>query len=313
MGVPQPYTRSPRVTRAGMSYAENRKTVEDFVPGFRSTDGEMRVEHIISVYKETHRLVDNWPYYIDGYGIFVESDGKKTYVKDIVASEEYPESAEALVLEKLENWAKTNETGVAFWISPSYPGKYPVSKIIIHKIAYEFGSMRKIVLSSAILFDSDHSKILDLIQKNFPETSRHTLLETLRSELIVEHDLFDINKLITDLKKLDVNILNTKNNMSREDLYIHASYISSLVAGGASGRLVAYEMQRLGLLGQFSISCPPKTLNMQGVSFSEFAGIGIDLREEANLWHQGICRMCGTKTWVGGCDICEPCVRENFS
>lgn len=296
-----------------MSYAENRKTVEDFVPGFRSTDGEMRVEHIVSVYKETHRLTDNWPYYVDDGGIFVESDGKKTYIKDIVSSHGYPEAAESEVLKKLEDWSTANETGVAVWISPPYPGKYPCSKIIIHKIVYEFGSLRKTVLSSAILFDSDNYKIMNLLKRNFPEASEYPDLESFRSSLFVRPESFDIASLLTGLKKLDINILPENISMDREELYLHATYISSLIASGAGGRMVAYEMQRLGLLGQFSISCPAKTLSQQGISFSEFAGIGIDLREERNLWHQGVCVMCGTKTWVGGCDICDPCVRENFS
>ncbi len=294
-----------------MSYAENRKTVEDFVPGLKSTESKMRLEHIVSVYKETHRLADNWPYYIDDAGIYVETKGSKVYVKDIVKGSSYPESAEKKVLEDVEAWAQKNESGISVWISPDYQGKYPCSKIIFHQISYEFGSLRKIIQSSAILFDSNEAQTLNFLHQNFPHTTSLDKLEQYRSVLITSPVDIDINKILVNLKALDKNTLPETETLSTQEIYKRAAYISFLVESGQNGRFIAYEMQRLNLLGQFSISCPSSSITLGTLSFSEISSQTSELLDRS--WHVGTCRVCGQVALVGGCDICDPCVKQYFS
>lgn len=114
-----------------MSTEQNLQTVQNFTDnGWRETSHARRIEEIISTHNETHRLPDNWAYFTDEDGLYVTSKdekekNQKIYVTDVIQKTGYPESIEAEVLNKLDDWSKNSESGTAVWISPPYPGKYP--------------------------------------------------------------------------------------------------------------------------------------------------------------------------------------------
>ena len=159
-----------------MKDERNLQTVENFVPAWKKTPNQLRIEGIISTYKETHRLTDNWPYYADDSGIFIrlikenQKDPEKIYVRNLIKKDGFPEDAEAEILDQLESWVSKNTEGSAVWLSPPFPGKYPCSKIIFHQVAYEYGTLDKVILNSAVLFDADKKDILELVHKHFPQT-----------------------------------------------------------------------------------------------------------------------------------------------
>lgn len=54
------------------------------------------------------------------------------------------------------------------------------------------------------------------------------------------------------------------------------------------------------------------TLDNSAAQFGTPKGSSIE-SEENGPWKFGTCRSCGDYEWVGGCDICVPCVKEKFS
>jgi hypothetical protein len=300
----------PQSSRAGMSLKENLQTAKNFVDnGWRNAERTRIVEEIISTSNETHRQADTWNYNVDEDGLFIISGGRKVYIKDVVKRSGSPERQEFETLEKLESWAKDSESGTVAWISPPYPGKYPCSKLMLHQISYEFGTLQKTIRSVAILFDSSETATLNALKRLFPDTKEFSNLEDLRSFLIkVPHEI-STELIANEIKKLDKNVLR-KQHLSQKDLVERASYISELIVGGANSRFVSYEMQRLGLLGQFSISCPSSSSNSTNLlSVSETLVSSLELKSD---WHIGTCRICNLVTWVGGCSICHGCVMAYF-
>jgi hypothetical protein len=291
----------------------NVRTIEGFVPIWQSTQDQQRTtDEIISVFKETHRLVDEWPYYSDREGIFIKlrNEGQerpdRVYIKDIICKKGYPERAEADVLTQLERWILETDEGWVIWVSPPYPGKYPCTKIIIHQIAYEPKTLEKVILNSAIVFDASEKDTLGLLRRLFPQTEDISGLEELRSVLILPESDFDPDLLLQEISYLDENVLRAEQQISHDDLMARANYISSLISSGANPRLVAYEMQRLGLLGKFSISCPSLGTSLP---FSEVIGGGFSAEDQYGSLQFTCprCRGVNTRPYGNLISNCQHC------
>lgn len=274
----------------------NLQTVEEFVVnGWRNTSPARLTSEITSVYKETHRLVDEYPYYLEDEGlkmIAVDEYGQpeKILINDILSRSGYLGQAEGKVFDDLESWAKNNDGGTAVWFSPSYPGTYPCSKMIVHKLAYEFGTMRKTISNSLIVFDSVSHETLQMIHLMFPQTKDINNLEGFRSILINTDADLDPESLLIEIGKIDKNVLKAKQVLSKDEVTYRVNYISRMITTGADARAIAYEAQRLGLLGEHSISCPSAS---KSGTFSElltgFSGI-----EDAYGTLQFSCPKCGS-------------------
>lgn len=279
-----------------MNTESNLLTAERFVSGWQQTHPRIRVDGIISTYKETHRLTDEWPYHLDQHGIYyqVKDETRKTdkvYVRDIIGKTGYPEEAETRVFEQVEKWAKDAEEGMAIWVSPKFPGKYPCGKVIVHEIFYELGTGEKVIRNSAILFDVGERDTLETIHRLFPQTRKFQNLEELRAVLLFPDHNFKPEMVTEAIAELDPNVRNARQELFPEELEVKAKQISDLISQGVNSRQVAYEMQRLGLLGKFSISCP--TAQGKRVPFSEtIGGVGI---EDHYGSLQFDCPVCGFK------------------
>jgi len=260
-----------------MSYAENLLTVEKFTrEGWQSTPHSRRVEEIVSVYNETNRFTDNFTYFFDEEGFYVWAKDKpdsvptKKHIGDIIDKRSYPGDLEAEVLTKLEDWFTKNSEGLALWIVGSLPGKYPCSKIILHKIAYTGGEMQKVLHNSADLFDPKDKDLLDLLHEFFPETRKIGSLEAMRSSLIIPGGSFSLEELLAKIKTIDPNALLVNGQVDETQLMEKAIYISDLIGLGVNPSLIAYEMQRLGLIGKHSISCPEQEKTFSEVITGNF-------------------------------------------
>ncbi len=242
----------------------------------------IRVEEVVSIAKETHRLTDEYPFHLDDRGLYVlPSPGdprnqERVYVRDQILTRGYPESAEAQVFERLEHWMKASDSGTAVWLSPAYGDKYPCSKIITHQIFYDSVNGEKICRNSAILFNAGEKEILQLVYELFPQTRGVVQnVEELRPALLFVTGKFDLQVIWEKIAILDPNVAQAKTSVSDEELMRAAKYIADLINNGVSGRQVAREMQQMGLLGRHSISCPPA--RGKGTAFSEmFGGLGSD-------------------------------------
>lgn len=252
----------------------NIKTVEEFVEnGWRSTSPLRLVEEIISVHNETHRITDEYPYYLgqDGLKMVTTNERGETetvLINDIISRNGYLGKTEGMVFDQLEDWAKNTTEGVALWISPRFAGKYPCSKIIIHNLSYEFGTLQKTINNFAILLDADDNAVLNTLHSLFPETKNYTDIEDFRSLLIKTKPDFAIANLIKAISEIDHKVLSNNQVLDKNELRKRASFISEMILNGANQRQIAYEAQRLGLLGEHSISCPSAANKMQ--TFAEF-------------------------------------------
>jgi hypothetical protein len=290
-----------------MKNERNLQTVENFVPAWKNTPDQVRVEGIISTYKETHRITDNWPYYTDENGIFIRIKEEKIYVKDLIKKDGYPENTEADIFCQLENWVSKSDEGNAIWVSPSYPGKYPCSKIIFHQVAYKFETMEKVILNSAILFDASGKDTLEFVHQLFPQTGGIHNLEELRSVLILPEGDMDFNLMLHQISQLDENVNHVKEQIPEDILIEKAVSISKLISSDANPRLVAYEMQKIGLLGSFSISCP--TSLHTSTSFSELINGTPDIKDQFGSLRFS-CPNCGrinTRPFGRLIPMCQHC------
>jgi hypothetical protein len=244
-----------------MSYTENLRTVERFSEiGWPQTPESRRIEEIISVYNETHRFTDRYVYFYDGRFYVWAKDKEdavpqKIYVGDIINRKSYPGCAEAGILDKLEVWFANADDGWALWVSPSWPEKYPDSKVILHRISTSLDGKEKILQNSADIFQASDGAFLDILHELFPETSDVEDPEALRSRLIFPGSNFDPALLLGKIKSIDPTSYFVGKVLGEAQLLKRASYISSLFDVGASPVFIALEMRRLGFIGQYPISC----------------------------------------------------------
>lgn len=88
----------------------NLQTVEEFVVnGWRTASPARLSEELTSVYKETHRLVDEYPFFLEEDGlkmVTVDKYGQaeKILINDILNRDGYIGKAEGKVFDKLETW-----------------------------------------------------------------------------------------------------------------------------------------------------------------------------------------------------------------
>ena len=299
-----------------MSHAENLLTVEGFTrKGWPETPHSRRVEEIISVHNETNRFTDRFTYFYDEEGFYMWAKGKdddipkKVHIGEIIDSRSYPGTAEGEVFDKLDNWFTKNSEGWALWVSPSYPGKYPSSKIILHQIAYTFGDMQKLLQNSADLFNAPDEAILGILHEFFPQTRSIDSLETMRPLLITPDDNFDPPKLLDKIREIDPNALAVNGRLDPTQLVERATYISDLIDSGANPGFVAYEMQRLDLIGQHAISCAGG-----GKTFSELItdGLGTKDRHGSLQFECPSCHKTNSRPFgmlISNCQNCGANVR----
>lgn len=294
-----------------MSYAENLVTVEEFTRrGWQEAPCSRRIEEIISVYKETNRYTDNFTYYHDDEGFFVwtkdeESDvSEKIHLREILDTSSYLGAVEVDVLKKLEDWFTTNSQGFALWVSPPFPGRYPDSKIISHRIAYTAGDMQKVIQNSADIFKASDTELIGILHEFFPVTLDLNDLEAIRSALIVPNADFNPEKLLSRIKEIDPNAIAVGGILDETELIKRATYISHLMDLGVSARIISSEMHRLGLVGRHSISCPR---GLKTLSELIIDGLGISDRYGSLQFKCPSCKETNTRPFGVLISKCQHC------
>lgn len=281
-----------------MSYAEtlseNLHTVREFVEiGWAEAPPPRVVQEIISVFNESHRFTDSYTFYCDEGGFYMlindekTNESKKIYVRDHIERFSYIGRVEAQILDNLESWFGQNKEGRALWIAPPRPNdKYrPGWKVILHQIAYTADGT-KVLLNGADLFNAPNETVLSLIHEFFPETQNLDEPEAIRSRLITPDKTFDPTKLWKRIKEIDPKALAVNQKLDETQLVERATYISELIYSGADSMFVAYEMQRLELVGEHAISCAGG-----GKTFSELIVDGLGEDQYGSL--EFSCPNCG--------------------
>ena len=229
-----------------MSLAENTQTVSKYNWSFLPE--EVIVDYIKTVYKESHRLPDEWTFLIKENGLY---DSKwNSYIQDVVNQFPHPNlylrEVENSIIQAMDSWSISDEPGSIVWISPIYEGMYPCNKIeIITKWPDQKGTN-----NVAINFDCSAEDCLRVAKSIFPELSELTDIEELRRSVIINKDI-DAASIIQQLSphiKVSDNIKTLTDENYR--------YIASLAKKGYQQIFIAAEMERLGMIGDKSFSCP---------------------------------------------------------
>ncbi len=225
-----------------MSHPESiAATILSFIPGWENQDSKRVVAELISLSRETKREPDTYHFEVND-GVLIDPETQKPVLDFIHPGIEYS------IARQLQSWADNNQEGLAFWVSPPLPGKYPCAKAIIHRIAYTLEG-KKVVLNSAILFDATPDN---------PENLRKTLFTAEDRE----ETIFEILKWVRDISKQEI-----ENGSNFATIKEQAEYFAERMATGASPCSIIKEMKQIGFLGQNSISC---STSAGSPSFSEF-------------------------------------------
>ena len=264
-----------------MSYIEApEKTVLRFSETWDEQISSKRlISNLVSLSKETNREADTYHFLVQDGALVDPETGRP--VLDFITP-----GVEKDVARELQSWAVSNDEGLAFWISPPLADAYPCAKTILHRIAYT-GEGKKVVLNSTILFDAEFEK---------PEILRQTLFTQPDTEE-------NIAKILGWIGEKSARQLSAAKNGA--EIRQRAIYFAEMVQRGISKEYIIEEMTRTGFLGQNSISCAGSGTS----TFSNFldSRSSINIYGEGDGWHSGICRVCGSPTWVGPCSICKPC------
>jgi len=246
-----------------MSVQENLLTAKDFATTWNSSPPWVMEEGVRSVYFETNRLDHNYPFFIDKDGTFVcnpENPSEKFYFKNIMDRYSYIGRKELRVFEMLEEKAAQNEGGeeeLKFtWFTPIYPGKYPCSKVIFHTVINEPGTKNKTILNLVKVFDLSANYCVQIAREIFPELKGVNDADELRSLLIPTKDS-QIQELIEIIDELNKYVQRPDSLLTEQQLSERAKIIVKMVRSNVSPHAVALEMNKLELLGRYSISCPP--------------------------------------------------------
>jgi hypothetical protein len=238
-----------------MSLAENTYTVSKY--NWEDLPADVVKDYATTVYKESHRLPDIWTFLIKDEGLF---DAKRNgYVRDIVKDYPHPNiylrTVEDQIIDAMDRWAVSDGRNSLGWVSPSFDGEYPCHKIeILQKWPDSSGTN-----NIAISFDCDSDACLKLAKEIFPKLETIQNIEELRNSVVIGEEI-DIDKVFEMLRPYI-----SKSEDLKEIPKEHYDYIADLVQSGADQAYVAYEMQRLGIIGDQSFSCPGKSPGLVGI------------------------------------------------
>lgn len=216
------------------------------------------VEELSSYFLESKRITDPYSFIVTQDGELL-SPSADCLVKNVVGKDTKLGQIEYQALCKVEEWAKQTTKGTIVWISPPYPEKYPVSKIIVSEVEYK-GSM-KLLFNRAILLDissEDCIRLANNLSVYARVQHRFYSSEDVRGQAIpipskdihwsyVLGAFIDLPEVWSDIRAgMDKKAKNETRKVATE-VYPELFSSSSIV-----------RIQSTGMLGSYPVSCPPK-------------------------------------------------------
>jgi hypothetical protein len=227
--------------------------------------------NLTTVFKESHRIPDTWSFSIREMGLF--DPDRNGYVHDIVKDYPHPNlylrRLEDSIIEAMDTWAVSDQEGYLVWISPSFIGHYPCHKI---EILYKNPTVRE-TSNIVILFDGSKEVCTKVTHQLFSELAEINDLEEIRNSILIKPDL-DINRII-EIVGPYIHTEKVKSDNPEEDI----KCIAKLAKNGVSQTLIAYEMDRVGVMGSRSFSCP--------------GGLANILSQKSNILEAKFVKNCG--------------------
>ena len=265
-----------------MSRAENTQVVAGYESWSVLPDAVVRA-NAATVYKESHRLPDVWNFEIRDEGLYDPT--REGYVHDLVKQFPHPNlylrGLEDNIITAMDSWALSEQKGIFVWISPTFAGYYPTNKIeILQKSADG-----KVTNNIVVLFDGSSKTCLAVAKALFPELDEIKTPEELRNSVVLREQM-DMNFVWKTVAPF-IPKHKKERELSEETL----DYIVSLARNGAEQELIASEMERLGVIGEFSFSCPGINIGLMGILDSSSLIIGATEDEYGSL--KFVCPHCG--------------------
>lgn len=246
-----------------MSYIEApTETITRFIHSWKNTNRDRLREEIVSAFNETHRKPDEYRYKSVNERLVDYKTGEEIKID---SSTELGQK-EAEFLDVLNHWFNENEEGTAVWISPNLEGFYPCNKITTYRIEYlETGE--KTTFNVTVLFDTPKDHTIKIASELNPVFSEIEDPEILRNKLISLDEKFDLVSLL--------KLIGAKQYFPETPSQTNINYFIDQIYSGRDPREIAMEMEKRGVIGEFSVSCGGgiKSNSLNGNSLSlDFRG-----------------------------------------
>lgn len=226
---------------------------------------EQVTEELASYSLESKRITDPYSFIVTPDGELL-SPSANCLVKNVVRKDTNLGQIEYQALCKVEQWAKQTSEGVIVWISPPYPGEYPVSKIIVSEVEYK-GSM-KVLFNRAILLDissGDCIRLANQLSAYAPKQHRLYSSEDVRGQPIPINikgtHWSHILEAFIGRPEVWMSIRAGMDKKAKKQALETATEVYTELF--SSSKVVLdnerfLQIQSTGLLGPYSVSCPPK-------------------------------------------------------
>ena len=240
-----------------MTYIESPlKTIEKFIPSWRYTQPDRLSQEIISAFNETHRKPDEYKFKFKENRLV----DFPTETEINIDTSTYLGKKDDELLGVLTYWVSENSSGTALWISPAYDSAYPCNKITMYRIE-ETSSSEKSTFNVTILFDTPKENTLEIAANLNPVFADVRDPEVLRNKLFVVDEKFGLSNL---LELIGIEAQGSDTAPSRKIVH----QFIDLIRSGVSPRFIAEEMQKNGLIGEFSVSCGGSTSLLESNSLT---------------------------------------------
>lgn len=237
---------------------ERQQELQTYVNQWALKAKKQVVEELSSYSLESKRITDPYSFIITPNGELL-SPSANCLVKSVVQRDTKVGELEYQALCKVEEWAKQAAEGIIVWISPPYPGEYPVSKIIVSELEHK-GSL-KLLFNRAILLDissEDCIRLANNLSAYARVQHRFYSSEDVRGQAVpilskgihwsyILGEFIDLPEVWSGIRTgLDKRAKNEALRAATE-VYTELFSLSNIV-----------RIQSTGLLGPYPVSCPPK-------------------------------------------------------
>lgn len=272
----------------------------DFIDSNLQSFKKQFIENLASESHETRRLPDPYIYVFDeSKNEFINTAGNS--IMGNIDADSYLGGAEYEAWERIEHWAKENDSGLSIWFSPPYKKQeYKTSKFIIHEL-FQLENGLKVLLNRAVGLDIDADSLLDLANSVSAD------VEIADSEVLRSQPLFptqqefrrwfedELSGLTTQTEQIESGrdlLLKQETYASVQDIY------SSIPIAGEdrfSFRIYEAALQKAderGLIGEHPKSCPTPHSERKTAFETVFNDSMVDYKSENN---EVTCPFCKQK------------------
>ena len=267
----------------------SKEKIASYISSVLDSPSLQIVEDLASESHETRRFPDPYIFKIEERGLIIPSG---MLVEDFMEKDSCLGRIEYKALQRIQDWANENESGVSIWFSPPYKKRYPVSKIIISEILKSSSGV-KVLFNRAVVIDIDADCLLNLANQ-LSSDLQYSCSETLRG-IPSFPDSQQFTEWFINLSSItsQINMINSgKDVLLKQETYATISEIRKTVS--IAGEDVYYaqlheQVRKSGLIGKHLSSCP----TIQNTPFESVFKNSLIISESKTL--ECTCPFCNMK------------------